>query len=93
MVREDVWDMNRFAHPTHQRLRQPTDPMAYVARRLSSLPVVGGAMLAFVGAGLLGSAGLPGPTAIAAGLVGFVATATVINLAVGELTRHREGKP
>ena len=85
-------DMNNV-QPTRQRVGQASDPMVYVARRLFSLPVVVGAFVAFVGAGLLESAGLPGPAAMAGGLTGLVATALAADLVVDRVLRHRVKRP
>ena len=67
--------------------------MDYVARTLFALPVVGGAVVAFLGAGLLESTGLPGPAVLAGGMVAFVVTALAADLAVGRLIRHRVEGP
>jgi hypothetical protein len=64
--------------------------MGYVARRLSSLAVVG-AFMAFLGTSLLESAGLPAPVAIGGALLAFVATLFALDVAVGRLNR-RHGK-
>ena len=67
--------------------------MDYVARRLSSLPIVGGAFVALFGAGLLDSAGVPGPAAMAAGLVVFMAAALAAEVTLGGLIHHRANGP
>jgi hypothetical protein len=67
--------------------------MDYVGRRLSSLPIVGGALVALLGAGVLESAGVPGPAAMAAGLVVFIATALAAEVTLGHWIRHRANGP
>jgi hypothetical protein len=67
--------------------------MDYVGRRLSSLPIAGAALVALLGAGVLESAGVPGPTAIAAGLVVFVATALAAEVTIDHRIRHRANGP
>jgi hypothetical protein len=67
--------------------------MHYVSRRLSSLPIVAGALVALLGAGLLESAGVPGPAATAAGLVVFVATVLAADETLGHRIRHRANGP
>jgi hypothetical protein len=67
--------------------------MDYVGRRLSSLPIVGGALVALLGAGVLESAGVPGPVAIAAGLVAFVSIALAAEVTLSHRIRHRENGP
>jgi len=77
-----------------RRPRPPTAPMDYVARRLSSLAVVGGAISGFLIASLLESAGLPGPVAAGAGLLAFVvATSIAAGLAASRRTPHRGNGP
>ncbi len=67
--------------------------MDYVARRLSSLPMVGGAFLAILGAGLLESAGVPSPGAMAAGFVVFFVSALAADVTLGRLIRQRGNGP
>jgi hypothetical protein len=86
--------MNSSDQPTRQSHRPLVDPMDYVFRRLSSLAVVGGAITGLVSAGLLESRGLPGPIALGAGLVAFVAaTSLATGLAAGRRTPHRRNDP
>lgn len=59
-----------------RRRRPSADPSSYAIRRLSSILVVGSAIVAAVSAGLLQSAGAPIPIAIAVGTGLFVAAAT-----------------
>lgn len=51
--------------------------MDYIVRRLSSVAVIGGAITGFLSAGLLESAGSPGPVAVGAGLLTFVAATSL----------------
>jgi sulfite exporter TauE/SafE len=67
--------------------------MDYVVRRLSSLPLVGGAFLALLGVALLESAGVRSPAAIAAGVVVFVASALATELILGDRIRHHLKAP
>lgn len=62
--------------------------MDYVVRRLSSLPLVGGAFLALLGVALLESAGVRSPAAIAAGVVVFVASALATEVILGDRISH-----
>jgi hypothetical protein len=62
------------ALPTHSRR---VEPMAYAARRLSSLLVVAGASLGIVGAVLAEAAGAPGEVALGVGLMVFLAGTAV----------------
>lgn len=75
---------------SRQRGRAPTDPMGYVFRRVSSMVVVVGVAAGLIGATLVESAGLPGPVAVGAGIVAFVAaTSLATGLADGRLMPHR----
>jgi hypothetical protein len=69
--------MNRYHASTRRRFGAPTDPIRYVARRLSSLLIVASAIGGIVVAGVLDVAGLPTQIALAIGLVVFAAAATV----------------
>ena len=91
-VRDDVEDMNTNDRPTLRRA-SPADPMAYVSRRIVSLAVGAGAILALLSAGFLESAGLPAPIAVGAGFVGFVvATMFVTDLSAdGRIPVRAEG--
>ena len=80
--------MNSSLRPTRHRDRPSADPVDYVVRRLSSLPLVGGAFLALLSAALLESAGVRSPAAIAAGVVVFVASALVTEVILGDRIRH-----
>lgn len=77
-----------------RRTHHPAAPMDYVARRLSSLPVVGGVISGFLTASLLESAGLPGPVAAGAGVLVFVvATSLATGLAARRQTLQRGRGP
>jgi hypothetical protein len=84
--------MDNYDRPTLRRA-SPSDPMDYVSRRIVSLAVGAGAIVALVSAGFLESAGLPGPIAVGAGFVGFVvATGFVTDLiADGRMPVRAEG--
>ncbi len=89
---DDFEDMKNNNRPTLRRA-SPTDPMGYVSRRIVSLAVGAGAIVALLSAGFLESAGLPGPIAVGAEFVGFVvATVFVTELvADGRMPVRAEG--
>jgi hypothetical protein len=92
---EDGVAMNRNDRPIPQFSRRPTRPKDYIARRVSSLAIVGGAITGFLSAGILESAGLPEPVAVGAGLLAFVAATWLATfLAIGRpMSRYGEDAP
>jgi hypothetical protein len=82
-ARDDLEDMNHIDRPTPRRI-STADPMVYVARRIVGLAIGAGAMAAFLSAGFLESAGLPGPIAVGAGVVGFVAATVLLTELVAD---------
>jgi hypothetical protein len=69
--------MDSYRLPNRRRGLTPTNPTRYTIRRLSSLLVAAGAILAILAIALLEAAGASSPVALASGMVLFIGAAAL----------------